>query len=433
MPKTIKPETVIQGDKSKIFQLLLLENNPFHPDPDPTKPPKTFADFRDVWKLVTGKVNTLLQTGFNQRLALIANNGYGKSHILRFLAADIDTIFQKQDFMGISFYTNLPLSRRFRDLYGQLVESVGFQKLLWVYNQEGHFDKPTYTIEYNELLKALLNLKDEQKYEKAWKWLIAKPTLAEERRDIGVNSQLHRDDDACLKILISIQEFLISKKIQIIFIGIDELERLGISTSRERRQTENIFEYFRNMIDLFPNKVFFTIAGTLDWDDAFSQHGALRTRFGIDEVKYLEDFSTKSELDYKLFILEYLDIAREKISKRKIRSMLSMVSEIETVDYIDKKDFVEMNIEEEYDYFKKKYEFKKKIYLYPFTSDCLKILKAASYNLPRNIVTNCNKLIQKKYDDLISREELPEYALITKNDLSDIFEDISIYESLLEE
>jgi len=109
MPTKIKFEE--EEIKPIRYDLIGLNKNPFHPGPSPPDPPKVFAEYREVWDKIKGKISLVRTRGYNQNLILFADYGRGKSHIIKFLKSQINSGSSN----GIAFIANVPQSLKFSD------------------------------------------------------------------------------------------------------------------------------------------------------------------------------------------------------------------------------------------------------------------------------------------------------------------------------
>lgn len=416
MPKELIPQKKPEAENA--LKTLGLKANPFHADPDPTEPPRTFADFRDVWIMLEDKVNTAISRGYNQRLMIFGSYGSGKSHILRFLAHQIGSSYSHQDNRGISFYGAIPLTMRFSDLYTSFIKSISKEKLVFLRNLS--FKKGASPIN-EELKNALSHLgKDDSKDEIAWRWICALPTYTDERLNIGVTTKLEKNDQACLSMLVSLISLLLEKDVKIVFIGIDELERLRTLSASERRSTQNFLEYFRQLIDLLPQRVFLVLAGSNEWERVFTGYGAFSSRFSMNEKCYLKSFKEKNMAEFKLFIFEYLDI--ERIKKDEFFASFGSFQSKEKIAGLSDSEFKDAGVSDKNDlqYLNSWEDSSKEIRLYPFSSDALEYILNLSRGVPRSIIQICNLLIERAIDELTALKQMPDKFIITSRHVESI-------------
>lgn len=423
MPKELIPRKKPEADIA--LKILGLKANPFHADPDPTEPPRTFADFRETWKILMDKVSTVISRGYNQRLVVFGRYGSGKSHVLRFLNNRIGSNYSRRDDRGIGFYSPIPLSMKFSDLYTSFIRSLSKERLAFLYNlpSEKKLEIPI----KNELQNALKYLgKDGPEDEIAWRWICALPTYAEERWKIGVTLKPERKDQLCLTIFVSLLKLLLEKDVKIIFIGIDELEKLRTYTTWERRLTQNLLENFRQLIDSFPERVFFALAATSEWERVFNSYGAFSSRFSSNEKCVLKIFRNKKMAEFKLFIFEYLDL--ERTEKEMIISLSAKAESGEKVSRLSEDEIKEANVTDDVDlrYLKSWQNESREILLYPFSSEALRQVLEISQGFPRRIIQISNLLIENAIDELTSREQMPDSYLITSKRVNTLAKRIAI-------
>lgn len=370
------------------YDLIGLNKNPFHPDPDPPDPPKVFADYRKFWNKTITKITLVVRRGYNQNLILFANYGRGKSHIIKFLRSKINSV----EIPGIAFVANVPQSLRFRDLYKELITSVNKDLLIRmlkpdkIKNLSGRLGK--------DVESALNFLFKKDKTDLAWRWLRGDSTYSDERWTISVKNKLERDDEICLSALLALVEALIKSDSKIIFVGLDEVETAKTRIPSESRSTEKLLELFRRFVDEVPSNVFFLLAATEEWRRVWNRFGPLVSRFPAYDIETIDNISKIEE--YKLFVLEYLE--SERIDDEKIWNEIGTIHK-EKKGSMSKEQLKESGFsDEEYEELVKKRKLSMEYLLFPFTDDGIEKLFEITGGLPRNIVKSCHFLIEKSIE-----------------------------------
>ena len=388
------------------YNLVGLNKNPFHPDPDPPDPPKVFAEYRKVWNKIITKISLVRTRGYNQNLMLFGDYGRGKSHIIKFFRSRINS----RGIQGIAFIANVPQSLRFSDLYKNLITSVDKNllmeriKLGSINNLRGRLGK--------DVESALKCLFKSEKSELAWRWLQGSLTYSEERLWISVKHKLERDDEVCLSALIAVFDALIKSGCKLIFVGIDEVETAKTRYASESRSTERLLEQFRRFIDEVPSNIFFLLTATEEWLKVWSRFGPLVSRFPPYDIETLATISGIDE--YKLFILEYLE--SERIDRAEVWSRICEIHQ-DKKSSMSTKQLQDSDVPtEEISKLLEKRRLLQEHLLFPFTDDGVIALFEITGGLPRNIVKSCHFLTEKSVEeaDDISSVKAIDRAFIDK-------------------
>jgi len=394
MPKKLDFEEEEPGEIR--YDLIGLNRNPFHPDPDPPDPPRVFAEYRKIWSKINTKISLVRKRGYNQNLMLFGDYGRGKSHIIKFLRSQINS----RGSHGIAFIANVPQSLRFSDLYKVLITSVDKNLLM-------ERIKPTEAKALpgrlgKDIESALKCLFKSEKSELAWRWLQGSVTYSEERWEISVKNKLEKDDEICLSALVALFEALVKSGIKLIFLGIDEVETAKTRYASETRSTEKLLELFRRLIDEVQSNIFFLLAATEEWFKVWGRFGPLVTRFPPYDIESLDPISEIEE--YKLFILEYLE--SERVDDKEIWNRIRRTHQGKTSS-VSREQLQESGVpNDEIDELFEKRKQTREYLLFPFTDEGVATLFEMTKGSPRNIVRSCHFLIEKTIEQAMDIESV---------------------------
>ena len=228
-------------------------------------------------------------SGVSTHAVIVGGYGNGKTHLLKFIASQVNTEFNEQ---AVAIYVNSP-GENFRQLYSNLVLGLGrtyFEQLAWKYLGIVSAFGPDSILEHLtsqqvEVLKqepakikefvesgeillsdivhhakdvlsrqvllldfatAFLHLILEEYALLAWKWLAAEDMPYEQRRNMNLSMAISNDDRA-LRAFLSLKAILHEVGYDTIILLIDEFEAIAGLPERYRQRVLN---EIRHLIDL---------------------------------------------------------------------------------------------------------------------------------------------------------------------------------------
>lgn len=330
--------------------------------------------------------------GSSTHLALIGNYGNGKTHILKYVRSEINKQLTLSEFKAAAGFVINP-GQSFADIYRNFMHDLGidfFKRAVWriigkivisankhdvfykkvrrlskilrelqkkpemvkKYVEEGHILLPAIlgearkilmsTVKSVDIVNAFLQLVMDENYLLAWKWISGELTLHEQRKQIGVVTNIDKDHRA-LDAFLNIKSILRIAGIKLICVLIDEFENLE---SLSLPQKQNLLNSIRHLIDLNPNGLCIIIACTPEtWKSIIKEYHAFSERI-FKEVL----LKPLNEQTIKRFIAEYLNHYKG-----------------------DQNANIEFNPP-----------------LYPFTEDAINLILKASQGNVRRILSLCN-------------------------------------------
>ena len=287
--------------KNPYFKYFLSEN-PFPIVPIPEEHPKIYGANQQALQRIVWQLETITKTNRPVHVVLVGPYGSGKTHLLRYLAAEVNSRVKG----GLAAYVPHP-GPDFISIYRRFIDNLGYDKLR---NLTKNIDesKLKRTIIYHDFVTALANLNNSDKTLEAWRWLTANSLTLEERRALRVAATIEHTEEA-LNAFSALLRFLRSVGFRLICMLIDEFEEINSLIQIQKRR---LFNDFRHLIDRNVSNFSLIIACTPHgWETVYEENAALVRRFSSNVV-FLEPLDDQIAGD---LVSEYLK--RYRIDVRK--------------------------------------------------------------------------------------------------------------------
>jgi len=338
------------------YTLYGLEKNPFPYAGIPDDNPEFCVNRELELKKIEECIGISL-SGSSLHLALIGNYGNGKTHILKYVKSEVNKQLTVNKFKAVAGYVTNP-GQSFVNIYRNFMHDLGidfFKKIAWrimgkvvaslakdeffhkssdnslrilnelkekpeniqKYIEEGEVllravlkgvrKKLTSTVKSVDIINSFLQLVMEENSLLAWKWISGELTLHDQRKRIGVVSNIDKDYKA-LDAFMNIKSILKVAGIKLICILIDEFESIeNLPLSRK----QNLLNSIRHLIDLNPNGLCIIIACTPEtWKGIIKDYHAFSERI-FKEVL----LKPLNEQTVKKFIAEYINYHKHNQNK----------------------------------------------------------------------------------------------------------------------
>ncbi|MEM2570058.1 MAG: DUF2791 family P-loop domain-containing protein, partial [Candidatus Bathyarchaeia archaeon] len=274
--------------------------NPFPIVPIPEEQPEIFGANQRALNHILWQLNKVVRTGRPIHMVLVGPYGSGKTHLLRYLASQINQNING----GLGAYVHHP-GPDFISIYRRFVSSIGYDKLKSLARKVDE-RKLKETIVYHDFVTALANLNDDNKSLEAWRWLTANTLTLEERRHLRVATSIEHEEEA-LNAFSALLKFLRSSGFKLICILIDEFEEINSLVQLQKRR---LYNALRHLIDLNASNFSLIIACTPHgWETIYEENAALVRRFSSNVI-FLEPLG---EDDAIKLIASYLERYRMHI------------------------------------------------------------------------------------------------------------------------
>jgi hypothetical protein len=283
------------------YQKYFLAENPFPIVPIPEEQPEIFGANQNVLDRIIWQLNKVAKTNRPVHIVLIGPYGSGKTHLLRYLALQINGNIKS----GLAAYVPHP-GPDFISIYRRFIDNLGYDKLKKLAEaiDERRLKE---TIIYHDFVTALANLNDNNKTLEAWRWLTANTLTLEERRSLGVATNIEHEEDA-LNAFSALLKFLRSVGFKMICMLIDEFEEINSLIPLQKRR---LFNDFRHLIDLNVSNFSLIIACTPHgWETIYEENVALVRRFSSNVI-FLEPLEENGAVE---LISSYLNKYRIRIN-----------------------------------------------------------------------------------------------------------------------
>lgn len=261
--------------KESLYEDYFLVENPFPIVPIPEEQPEIFGANQKALNHILWQLNKVVRTGRPIHMVLVGPYGSGKTHLLRYLALQINQNIDG----GLGAYVPHP-GPDFISIYRRFVSNVGYDKLKNL-AKEVDERKLKETIVYHDFVTALANLNDDDKSLEAWRWLTANTLTLEERRHLRVATSIEHEEEA-LNAFSALLKFLRSSGFKLICMLIDEFEEINSLMQLQKRR---LYNALRHLIDLNVSNFSLIIACTPHgWETIYEENAALVRRFSSNVI-----------------------------------------------------------------------------------------------------------------------------------------------------
>jgi GTPase SAR1 family protein len=285
-----------------------LKENPFPIVPIPEENPRIFGANHQALQRMTWQLKKVAKTNRPIHVVLVGPYGSGKTHLLRYLASEINQNVEG----GLGAYVPHP-GPDFLSIYRRFIESLSYEKIRRL-SKSADERKLKETIIYHDFVTALVNLTNQEKTLEAWRWLTANTLTLEERRSLNVATSIEREEEA-LNAFSALLKFLRSVGFKLICMIIDEFEEIN---SLVPLQKKRLFNDLRHLIDLNVANFSLIIACTPHgWETVYEENAALVRRFSSNIV-FLEPLDHRSASS---LISDYLN--QYRIGRRALHRFLA--------------------------------------------------------------------------------------------------------------
>jgi DNA polymerase III delta prime subunit len=261
--------------KKNPYSSYFLSENPFPVVPIPEEYPRIFVANQRALQRIIWQLNKVAKTNRPIHVVLVGPYGSGKTHLLRYLASEINQHIKG----GLGAYVPHP-GPDFISIYRRFIESLSYDKLRTL-SKAAEERKLKETIIYHDFVTALVNLNDPNKTLEAWRWLTANSLTLEERRALRVATSIEREEEA-LNAFSALLKFLRSVGFRLICMLIDEFEEINSLMQIQKRR---LFNDLRHLIDLNVSNFSLMVACTPHgWETVYEENAALVRRFSSNVV-----------------------------------------------------------------------------------------------------------------------------------------------------
>lgn len=291
--------------KQNLYSKYFLTENPFPIVPIPEERPKIFSVNQATLHRIIWWLNKVARTSRPIHIVLVGTYGSGKTHLLRYLASEINDHIEG----GLGAYVPHP-GPDFLSIYRRFIESISYDKLrkLSKVAKESHLKQ---TIIYHDFVTALVNLNDSNKTLEAWRWLTANKLTREERKNLHVATSIEHQEDA-LNAFSSLIKFLRSVGFNLICMMIDEFEEINSLVQIQKRR---LFHDLRHLIDLNVSNFSLIMACTPHgWETIYEENAALVRRCSSNVV-FLEPLDETIAMNMVSDYLRQFRINTSKLRK----------------------------------------------------------------------------------------------------------------------
>jgi len=266
------------------YSKYFLSENPFPIVPIPEEYPKIFGANQAALQRMVWQLTKVAKTNRPIHVVLVGPYGSGKTHLLRYLATEINQHIEG----GLGAYVPHP-GPDFISIYRRFIESLSYDRLRKL--SKGADERSLKeTIVYHDFVTALVNLTDKEKTLEAWRWLTANSLTLEERRALRVATSIEHEEDA-LNAFSALLKFLRSVGFRLICMLIDEFEEINSLVQIQKRR---LFNDLRHLIDLNASNFSLIVACTPHgWETVYEENAALVRRFSSNVV-FFEPLDTKT-------------------------------------------------------------------------------------------------------------------------------------------
>jgi len=278
-----------------------LSENPFPIVPIPEEHPKIYSANQEALQRIVWQLGKITKTNRPVHVVLVGPYGSGKTHLLRYLAAEVNRRVKG----GLAAYVPHP-GPDFISIYRRFIGNLGYDKLrnLSQNIDEGRLKR---TIIYHDFVTALANLNDSGNTLEAWRWLTANSLTLEERRALRVAASIEHTEEA-LNAFSALLKFLRSVGFRLICMLIDEFEEINSLVQIQKRK---LFNDLRHLVDRNVSNFSLIIAcSPHGWETVYEENAALVRRFSSNVV-FLEPLDDQIAGD---LISEYLNQYRTNVN-----------------------------------------------------------------------------------------------------------------------
>ena len=278
-----------------------LSENPFPTVPIPEERPKIYSANQEALQRIVWQLAKIPKTNRTVHVVLVGPYGSGKTHLLRYLAAEVN----KRVKGGLAAYVPHP-GPDFISIYRRFIGNLGYDKLRHLSQNidEGRLKR---TIIYHDFVTALANLNDSDRTLEAWRWLTANRLTLEERRALRVAASIEHTEEA-LNAFSALLKFLRSVGFRLISMLIDEFEEINSLVQIQKRK---LFNDLRHLVDRNVSNFSLLIAcSPHGWETVYEENAALVRRFSSNVV-FLEPLDDQIAGD---LISEYLNQYRTNVN-----------------------------------------------------------------------------------------------------------------------
>jgi len=274
------------NSKNLYHKYFLLEN-PFPIVPIPEEQPEIFGANQNALDRIIWQLNKVAKTNRPIHIVLVGPYGSGKTHLLRYLASEINQHIRG----GLGAYVPHP-GPDFISIYRRFVDNIGYDRLRNLAKGVNE-RKLKESIIYHDFVTALANLNNPNKTLEAWRWITANTLTLEERRALRVATSIEHEEEA-LNAFSALLKFLKNTWFRLICMIIDEFEEINSLVPLQKRR---LFNDLRHLIDLNVANFSLIIACTPHgWETIYEENAALVRRFSSNVV-FLEPLEENAALE----------------------------------------------------------------------------------------------------------------------------------------
>jgi len=274
------------NSKNLYHKYFLLEN-PFPIVPIPEEQPEIFGANQNALDRIIWQLNKVAKTNRPIHIVLVGPYGSGKTHLLRYLASEINQHIRG----GLGAYVPHP-GPDFISIYRRFVDNIGYDRLRNLAKGVNE-RKLKESIIYHDFVTALANLNNPNKTLEAWRWITANTLTLEERRALRVATSIEHEEEA-LNAFSALLKFLRNTGFRLICMIIDEFEEINSLVPLQKRR---LFNDLRHLIDLNVANFSLIIACTPHgWETIYEENAALVRRFSSNVV-FLEPLEENAALE----------------------------------------------------------------------------------------------------------------------------------------
>jgi hypothetical protein len=274
------------NSKNLYHKYFLLEN-PFPIVPIPEEQPEIFGANQNALDRIIWQLNKVAKTNRPIHIVLVGPYGSGKTHLLRYLASEINQHIRG----GLGAYVPHP-GPDFISIYRRFVDNIGYDRLRNLAKGVNE-RKLKESIIYHDFVTALANLNNPNKTLEAWRWITANTLTLEERRALRVATSIEHEEEA-LNAFSALLKFLRNTWFRLICMIIDEFEEINSLVPLQKRR---LFNDLRHLIDLNVANFSLIIACTPHgWETIYEENAALVRRFSSNVV-FLEPLEENAALE----------------------------------------------------------------------------------------------------------------------------------------